>query len=332
MANMLQQLSDDMAGLVEKTADSVLRVDARRRLPATGIAWSENLVVTAHHVLERDEDISVGAPDGGRLSAELVGRDPRHDFALLRVDESLKPAEWAGAEGLRVGNLVLALGRPRQHINATLGMVTAVLSADGSRRRREKMKLRFEKRMKGGEAEWKGRKWRRRFMRDADGMGLLLGNGFIRSDITMYPGFSGGPLLDAGGSVQGMNTSGFAGGMSIAVPYAIIAESVAALLEHGKIPSGYLGVGLQTAQLPEAVAQRLEQEAGLLIVSVEADSPAAGAGLLVGDILTALDDESTEDVDELQSLLARQAIGAEIKAQYARGGELQEGRVIIGSK
>lgn len=331
MANKLQELSAEMADLVEGSAESVLRVEARRRLPATGIVWSENLIVTAHHVVEFDEDISIGLADGNRVDAQLVGRDPRNDLALLRVDASLTPANWAKANGVRVGHLVLALGRPRQNINATLGLVSGVVSADGAKRRRKMMKVRFEQRMQGGMKEWKGRKRRKRIRWDADGIGMVLGGGFIRTDVVMYPGFSGGPLLGAAGGVHGMNTSGFGAGASMAIPVATIGKSVTALLQDGKIETGYLGVGVQTAQLPHAVAEQLDQEAGLLIVSVEADSPAAQAGMLVGDILTVLDAESIADVDELQALLARTAAGSEVKTQYVRGGELLEGSVTVGS-
>ena len=160
----------------------------------------------------------------------------------------------------------------------------------------------------------------------------LLAGGIIQTDLVMYPGFSGGPLLATDGSVKGMNTSGFAGGVSIAVPIAIIRESVAALLADGRIRSGYLGVSAQAALLPEAIAESLGQEAGLLIVSIEPDSPAAAAGMLVGDILTALQGEPLEDVDELQALLARLEVGEEISSSYVRGGELRQGNVVIGAR
>ena len=330
MANKLQEFSEEMADLVEGAAASVLRVEARRRLPATGIAWSEGLIVTANHVVEFDDDIGVGLADGSRAKAELVGRDPRRDLALLRVEQSLRPANWATAQALRAGNLVLALGRPRQNISATLGVVTGVVSAEW---RRERMKVMFEKGMKRGKkqwkGEWKGRKWRkRRFW--GGGMGIAPG-GFIRSDVLMYPGFSGGPLLGADGAVHGMNTSGFRAGASLAMPAADIAKSVAALLQDGKIETGYLGIGVQTAALPAPVAAELDQEAGLLIVSIEPDSPAANSGALVGDILTALADEPVEEVDDLQVLLAGIPVGSEAKTQYVRGGVLQAGSVVIGA-
>ena len=158
----------------------------------------------------------------------------------------------------------------------------------------------------------------------------MLAGRIIQTDLTMYPGFSGGPLLGVDGNVYGMNTSGFAGGIGVAVPISSIAKSVAALLADGKIQSGYLGIGVQPAQLPENVADSTQQATGLLITSVEAASPAAIAGMLVGDILTALQGEPLEDVEDLQTLLARLEGGGEVTSSYVRGGEMREGRVIIG--
>ncbi len=332
MASILQQLSADMADLTEKAAPSVLRVDARRRLPATGIAWSEDLIVTAHHVVERDEEISIGLPDGGRAEAELVGRDPRHDLALLRVDARLQAASLAGDERLRVGNLVLALGRPRQQAKATQGVVSGLVTPGDARRRRRRMKRMFARQAAGGKREWKKRAWMKKAAWKAGDWERLLAGSIIQTDVTMYPGFSGGPLLAADGSVHGLNTSGFGGGVSVALPIATIRKSVSALLANGKIQSGYIGIGVQSALLPDAIAESLGQDAGLLIVSVEPDSPAADAGLLVGDILTALQGEPLEDVDELQMLLTRLEGGSEVNSSYVRGGELRDGSVIVGAQ
>ncbi len=332
MANTLQQLSSEMADLVEVAAASVLQVDARRRLPATGIAWSENLILTAHHVVESDDDISIGLADGSRVNAELVGRDPRNDLALLKSNALLKPANWADEDTLRVGNLVLALGRPRKHVKATLGVVSGLVKPGDTNRRRRRMKMMFAKHAAGGRQEWKKRAWMNKAAWKAGGWERLLADSIIQTDVTMYPGFSGGPLLGADGAVQGMNTSGFAGGISVALPVATIRKSVSTLLADGKIQTGYIGIGVQTALLPEAVAASLGQEAGLLIVSVKADSPAAEAGMLVGDILTALDNELVEDVDELLTLLMSATVGSAVKTSFVRGGELHEGKVEIGAK
>ena len=129
-----------------------------------------------------------------------------------------------------------------------------------------------------------------------------------------------------------MATSGFGGGAAIALPLSALRRSVTALLADGAVHSGYIGIGVQAAQLPQAVAEALGQETGLLIVSVEAGSPAAAAGMLVGDILLALDDRALEDVDELQLALATLPVGSAVATAYARGGVLREGSVAIGAR
>ena len=329
MTTTLQQLSNDMADLAENAGESVLQVDARRRLPATGIAWTDKLIVSASHVVESDAEITVGLPDGESVEARLVGRDPRNDLALLRVEAALQPIKRAESD-IRVGSLALALGRPRRNINASLGLITGLANPRAARRR-QGMKKRLGKRGKRGMKEWRGRGWRKRMLWDAAGFGMALG-GFIRTDLTMYPGFSGGPLLGADGLVYGMNTSGFAAGISIALPIATLSRSVEALLAHGKISSGYLGIAAQPVQLPQGIAAELQQTSGLLVVSVVEGSPAANANMLVGDILIALDEQPLEDVDELQDLLSGLNPGRQVNTSYVRGGVLADGAVTIGEK
>lgn len=333
MTKLLGNISSEMAALVEEASPSVLRVEARRRLPATGIAWAENLVITAHHAVEIEDDISIGRPDGGRLAAQLLGRDPRNDLALLRVKGALAPAKLTGDGDLRVGNLALALGRPRQQVKATLGIVSGLVNPGELNRRRRRMKRAFAK-GKGDKRAWKQNnwKWKKWMAWEGEGWGMLLADRFIQTDVTMYPGFSGGPLLGLDGAVRGMNTSGFGGGVSAAVPVDVLRQSVAALLSDGVIKTGYLGIGVQTAQLPDGVAESLDQEAGLLIVSIEAGSPAAEARMLVGDTLTALADEPVEHIDDLQVMLARLDLGSAVGTRFVRGGEIHDGSIVIGEK
>ena len=290
MANVLNSLSDELAGLVDAAAPSIVRVEARRRLPATGIVWSEDgLIVTAHHVVERRaSNIRVGLPDGSTVDAELVGRDPSTDVAVLRADAgNLTPANWGNFDDLKVGNLVLALGRPGEDVLATLGVVSAV---DGNWRTRS-----------GGRLEH-----------------------FLQTDVLMYPGFSGGPLVGADHQVLGMNTSGLARGISLAITLPTIERVVATLIKHGRIRRGYLGVGVQSVKLPEAVAEQVGQDSGVLIVSVEPDSPAEDAGLLLGDTLVTIDGQSVGHVEALLGLLASVQVGVEVPIQAVRAGEIIE--------
>ena len=291
----LSKLSEDLAQVVSNADPSVVRVDARRRLPASGIVWSsDGIIVTAHHTVERDDNISVGLPGGETTPGELVGRDPTTDVAVLRIQSSgLTAASWADLESLRVGHLVLALGRPGPTVLATLGIVSAL-----------------------------GDAWR------TPAGGTL--DRYLQTDVVMYPGFSGGPLVDSTGYVLGLNSSALARGIALAVPPRSASRVVDALLEHGRVRRGYLGVGAQPVRLPQSLAERIEQETGLLLVSVESGSPADRGGLLLGDVIVALDGQTTRHLDDLLALLDGDRAGVSTPARVVRGGALQDLAIVIG--
>jgi S1-C subfamily serine protease len=296
--NPLVSLSDAMAQAVAKAGSSVVMVDARRRLPASGIAYTSELILTANHVVERDEDIRIVLPDGNSKTANLAGRDPGSDLALLRLDkEVLLPAETAPQDA-RVGQLALALGRPSPNgIQASLGVVSAV----------------------GGPVR--------------TGRGGLLEN-YLRTDTIPYPGFSGGPLIDAAGNILGINTSGLAPGVSLTIPVSLAWQTAAALAQHGQVKRGYLGIRSQPVDIPTSQRQALgrEQSTGLLLVSVEDDSPAAKGGLMVGDILVGLAEQPITDPDELLSKLVGAIVGKPTPVEVLRGGQTQKITVTIGER
>src|SRR5262249_24899234 len=128
MTDVLKNLSNDLADVVQTAGASIVRVEARRRMPASGVVWSaDGLIVTTHHVVERDDNIRIGLPDGKTVSATLVGRDPSTDIAVLRAQASgLTAAEWSSSDSVRVGHLVLAIGRPGADLQATLGVISAL--------------------------------------------------------------------------------------------------------------------------------------------------------------------------------------------------------------
>lgn len=322
MSDILQTLSDALAGAVEKASPGIVRVDGRRRLPATGIVWSsDGVVVTAHHIIERNENIAVGLPGEVIAPARLIGRDPNTDLAVLKVEADTTPPVWSdGSDGnlLKVGHLVLALGRPGEHVQATLGVVSKLTEGERSAGKR-----------KPAEGHGHGRR-RMRFSAEDN----MLGNvgPIIQTDVVMYPGFSGGPLIDAGGAVRGLNTSALSRGSSVAIPTATIRQVVEALLSHGKVRRGYLGIGAQPVRLPAALAEQLDQEIGLMLVSIEPDSPAEKGGLLLGDILVGLDDYSVQSVDELLLLLNTERVGARASVRLIRGGQLIEVTVTVGER
>lgn len=323
MADVLQNLSDALAGVVEKTAPGVVRVEGRRRLPATGIVWSsDGVIVTAHHVVERSEDIGVGLDGDVTIPAALVGRDPGTDLAVLRVDSSLTPPTWSDADDLKVGHLVLALGRPGAQMQATLGVVSALGEVEPM-----PPMMGMGRGGPGGHGGRYGKRKRR------EGVNLRTSAGhFVQTDVVMYPGFSGGPLVDAFGSVRGLNTSALMRGASLTVPASVVRRVVEALLAHGKVKRGYLGVGAQPVRLPQALADQLEQEIGLMLLSVENGSPAERGGLLQGDILVALDDYPLQSVDDLLMLLGSDRVGEQIRLRAVRGGQIVEVTAQVGER
>lgn len=297
MSEVLKAFSDAMAGLAEGAGQCVVRVDGRNRLSASGIAYAvDGVIVTSHHGVERDESLKVGLPDGETVDATLVGRDPSVDLAVLRVERNdLTPAQWMDAEALRVGNLMLALGRPGKRVQATLGVVSAL-----------------------------GGTWR-------TGVGSEIDH-YLQTDVVMYPGFSGGALAAMDGQIAGLNTSALVRGVSISIPAATVKRVVETILAHGRMPRGYLGVGLQPVRLDDNLQATLAQQTGLMLMSVEAGSPAAQGGLLQGDVLVALDGIALRQVDDLQALLTGERVCRTVTVRFVRAGVVHEQDVTVGQK
>lgn len=289
MSATWKELSDNIATLVQAAGPHVVRVEARRRLPATGVIYAaDGLIVTSNHVVERDDELQVGLPDGSTAAATLVGRDAQTDVAVLRANASgLSPAVWLSPDDLRVGHIVVALGRPGQTVQATLGIVSAL----GSSWRTPA----------GGQVER-----------------------YLQTDVAMYPGFSGGPLLTANGSFAGINTSALLRGISLTVPTPTLSRVVEALLAHGHMPRGYLGIGIQPVRLSDTLQQQTGQETGLMVMSVESGSPAAAGGLLQGDILIGIDGQLLRQVDDLQAQLTGERVGKPTALRLIRTGEVRD--------
>jgi S1-C subfamily serine protease len=152
-------------------------------------------------------------------------------------------------------------------------------------------------------------------------------------DLTLYAGFSGGPLVDAQGRVVGVNTSGMSRQMQLAVPAAVVSRTLDELVRHGRISHGYLGVGTQPVRVPDAMRQQLglDQELALIVVDVQSDSPAA-AGLLIGDLILSLDGQAVVDPVELRRLLRAEQIGRRITARVVRGGQSRDVELTVGER
>ena len=293
----LEDLSNALATAVERAARATVRVDARARIPATGIVWSDGVVVTADHVVERDEDVSVGLPDDAVVDATVVGRDPGSDVVVLRIASATPAIALAPDESQRIGSLVLALGRPGAGgPEASLG----VISASGGPWRT----------FRGGRV-----------------------GGSIRSDTTFFPGFSGGPLIDVAGRMVGLNSSHLGRGAGLTVPHAALTPIVEALLGGGRVRRSYLGIGSQVARLPESMGAKLDgQETGLLIITVEPESPAGRAGLMIGDVLVRFDGAAITDTEALQAELGPERVEQTVALTVLRGGEPAEIAVTVGER
>ena len=155
---------------------------------------------------------------------------------------------------------------------------------------------------------------------------------YLQTDVVMYPGFSGGPLVDASKAILGLNTSTLRREASITIPAPTLRRVVEALQAHGQIRRGYLGVSAQPVRLPEALAQEVGQETGLLLVDVEADSPAYQGGLLLGDTIVSLDGEAVHHMDDLLALLSGDRVGRAVPVRVVRGGQLHAMEVTIGER
>ncbi len=296
--NVLVELSDALADAAEKVGKATVLVNARRRMPASGIAYASDLILTADHVVEREEGIKVILADGAEVSAQVAGRDAGSDLAVLKLERAAGAIAEATKSPARLGQIALALGRPSaEGIEASLGTVSAI----------------------GGPIR--------------TGRGGMLER-YLRTDSISYPGFSGGPLVAADGTVLGLNTSGLANGTAVTVPTDIAWQIADTLVQHGRIKRGYLGIRSQTVDIPQASQKALkrEQATGLLIVGVENGSPADKGGLIVGDILVGVAGEPVLHHDELFTRLNGEVVGKSAPIDLIRGGQPQTLNVVIGEK
>ena len=297
----LSALSDQLADVVQRASKSIVTVAARSRQTATGFLWktdTETIVLTADHVVEREDEILVTLPDKREVKAQLIGRDPGSDLAALRLTgvdlgADVVPAEVG--ENLRVGNLVLVIGRPyADGVRVSFG---AVSSIEGPKRSSH-----------GGEIE-----------------------GVIYADVTMYPGFSGGPLVDLSGRVVGLASSQLTRQSSSALPVATLRRVANTLLTHGRVRRGYLGVGTQQAPISSALAAKagVTQTSGLLVVTIEPNSPADKAGLLIGDLIIGVAGQPVTDVESLRGSLTPDKLDQAVQIKLLRGGEPTDVAVTI---
>ena len=290
MPNSLIQLSDEISGIVERAQKSVVAIYGGGRIPASGVHWKPGMIVTAEHSLRRDDDLKIGLPDGRVVAAELAGRDPGSDLAVLKFDAGDLPVIESAGDA-RTGDIVIAVGRHREiGACAALGIVSVVGP---------------------GWNTWRG--------------GRV--DQFVRLDVSLYPGSSGAAVVNTRGEAIGIATSVLSRIAPVAIPRVTVDRVGSDLLKRGRVSRGYLGVGLQPVPLPEELGS-----AGMIVLNVEKDSPAANAGLVVGDILVALNGRAVTETRDVQALLASENIGKTFPVQIVRGGKRADVSVTVGEK
>ena len=294
MGVRLVELSGEVAAAVEAAAPSVVRVEGRRRSASSGVAWSaEGVVVASHHAVDAEEDVPVGLHDGRTVKARVVGRDPGTDLAVLRAEATgLAVPRWDGSAGSRVGYLVVGVSRPGRTARAHLGIVSAAAG------------------------EWR-----------TPAGGRL--ESYLETDIEPHPGFSGGLLLGADGSALGLTTAGLLRGAGMAVPIAALRRVVGTLVAHGRVRRGYLGIGTQTIAMMPPVAG---QTVALIVLSVQPDSPASKAGLMVGDVLLRAGDDRLTHPGALVPSLDEERVGRELRLRIWRAGEERDVTIVVGER
>jgi S1-C subfamily serine protease len=298
MASNLAALSQELAAAVERAGKSVVGVQARPRFGSSGVAWREGIIVTAEHTVRREDEIPIVLADGKSAVATIAGSDPGTDLTVLRTDAPLTPVTAGGGDRLQPGQLILAVGRSEDTgVNATMGIVSAL----GPNWR-----------------TWRGGRLDR----------------YIRLDLTIYPGSSGGAVVNTDGSAIGIATSALSRIAGVAIPATTIDRVVDEILRRGHVARGYLGVGLQPVELPDALKAQQPDGGGtaLIVLTLQPDGPAAHAGVLIGDILVALNGRPVHDTDDIQGVLETHAVGQQVQASLIRGGVPQQVGIVIGER
>ena len=285
-SSRLAELSSQLAAAVESASNSIVAIHARRRIPSSGIVWRDGVIVSASHTVKRDDAVPVMLPGGESTDATIIGRDSATDLIALRIEGAKSyVAGKADADALKVGSLVLAVGRPGREVAASFGIISAIGK---------------------GWRTWQGARIDRVF----------------RLDLAVYDGFSGGPLVDASGAVLGVNNSALAGGTPMTLPATAVDRVLDELLEHGHVRRPFVGVAAQPVALSASLVKQheLAHDTGLLIVSVADGSPADGAGILVGDVLLEASGKSLSRPTDLLDALSNVPGGESLRFKVLRGG------------
>jgi len=299
MSAELIALSNALALATDRAAASAVAVHTEARGSSSGVVWRAGVIVTAEHALRRDEDIQVTLPDGRVVSATLAGRDASTDLAVLKCAEATSSvAETSDVSSIKPGSLALVVGRTRASGPvAALGAISLVVA--------------------------ERRAW----------TGAAIAP-YIRLDIGVQPTAVGGAVIDAHGRVIGIATPRFARFGAIALPAPTVTRVVDVLLQKGRIPRGYLGVGLQPVRLPDALRRELKRDdkSAAIVLEVEPEGPAHKAGIVIGDIFVALAGHAVTRLEDVHGQLGGESIGKTLPIQFVRGGALQEANIVVGER
>lgn len=299
MSAELIELSNALANATERAAANAVAVHTEARGSSSGVIWRSGVIITAEHALRRDEEIQITLPDGRVVSGTLAGRDPSTDIAALKCpDASNKVAAFGDVAALKPGSLTLVVGRTRASGPvAALGAVSLVAP--------------------------ERRTW----------TGAALAP-YIRLDVALQPTAVGGAVVDAQGRVVGMATPRFGRFGVVAIPASVVDRVVDTLLKKGRIPQGYLGVGLQPVRLPDALRQSLQrsEKTAAIVLEVQPDGPAHKAGIVIGDIVVAFAGHPVARLEDIHAQLHGEAIGKSLQLKFVRGGAVQEVTVVVGER
>ncbi|MFL6447440.1 MAG: S1C family serine protease [Bryobacteraceae bacterium] len=292
----LSSLSQALVELVGSASAGVVAVKAAAYRTTSGVVLGGNLIAAANHAVKRDSGIPLETGSGAQATANVIGREPGLDLAILRSDDlPLQPLPSRDPASVKAGDLVSIVGMTTDAgASASLGIMGAV---GGSRR------------------IWRG--------------GTL--DHFFRLDVNLYPSQSGAAVVGADGALIGMATPALLRHSAVAVPLTTLNRVADELVRQGRIRRGYVGVGLQPVSIPASLREKLalNHEGGLIVLSVEPESPAEKAGWQLGDILVAMNGTPMVDVDELQAVLRGDSVGRRASALLIRGGEKIESEITI---
>jgi S1-C subfamily serine protease len=278
----LTSISNDLADLAAAAAPSVVQVQGRRR-PASGIVFADHVVITTVGALGREDGLRVRQHDCTTHEAELLAWDATTGIAVLRVGALTAPPLRPAERPARVGNFALALARSWSNaITASAGIVAVIGGPLPTGRRRAIDEV-------------------------------------IRTTARMHDGFAGGAFLDTDGFAIGLTTSAAIRGLGLVIPAETTWKTASALLEHGKMRRGYLGIAGQPARLHSSQRQNDQQGEALLVVGVTPDSPASAAGVLVGDLVLEFGGQAIQSPEDLLDQLQGDRIGREVPLRVLRG-------------